>query len=149
MPAPNPPTDLLERAKIAVFAVLDANAQIAGVTGRANGNLVAWSVEMNVALPVVAYRATVATRGGASTGDTREVMFLFSAAAPTESEANALLEIIEGGIQAPAIVWVTALAALARPLDAIFINPVRREIGWDSDVDGYRNDLEYTLVVTK
>lgn len=151
MPAPNPPTDLIERAKIAVVAVLDANAQISAVTGRASGNMIAWATEGEAEQPVIAYRATVGTRGGAApaNGDGREVMFLFSAIAETEPEANALLEIIEGGWLPPAIVWVTALAAQNPPLDGYFYNPVRRDIGWDSDVDGYRNDLEYTLVVTK
>lgn len=151
MPVPNPPTDLLERAVIAVVAVLDAHAQISGITGRANGNVIAWDVEAETDLPVIAYRATVATRGGAApaTGDSREVMFLFSAVADTESEVNALLEVIEGGLAPPKINWVTALAALNPPLDGFFYNPVRRNVGWDSDADGWRNDLEYTLVVTK
>lgn len=151
MPAPIPATDLIERAKVAVVAVLDTNAQISAVTGRANGNIIAWATETETEQPVIAYRATVATRGGAApaNGEGREVMFLFSAIAATEPEANALLEIIEGGWVPPAILWAPALAALNPKLDGYFYNPVRRDIGWDSDVDGYRNDLEYTLVVTK
>lgn len=151
MPAPEPPTDLLERCERAVVAVLDTNAQIAAITGRANGNVLPWDTETETDLPVVAYRDTIATRGGAApaTGDSREVMFLFSAVAASEADVNALLEVIEGGNAPPAIVWSVALAALNPPLDGFFYNPVRRNVGWDSDVDGYRKDLEFTLVVTK
>lgn len=151
MPVPNPPEDLEERCAIAVVAVLDTHAQISAITGRANGNVIAWDAEIEVPLPMVAYRDTIATRSGAApaTGDSREVMFLFSAVAATESECNALLSAIEGGIVAPKIKWAPALAALVPPLDGYFYNPVRRNIGWDSDADGYRKDLEYTLVVTK
>lgn len=151
MPVPNPPTDLLERCAIAVVAVLDSHAQIVAITGRANGNVLPWDVEDETELPVIAYRDTIATRGGQApaTGDSREVMFLFSVVAATESEVNALLEVIEGGHAAPKVIWAPALAALNPPLDGCFVNPVRRNVGWDSDADGYRKDLEYTLVVTK
>jgi hypothetical protein len=149
--APNPITDLIDRAKIAVVAVLDTNPQIVAITGRNSGNVLPWDAEYETEQPVVAYRATIATRGGnaPATGDSREIMFLFSAVAPTDSESLALLEVIEGGNAPPAIVWVLALAALPEPFDGCFVNPVRREVGWDSDADGYRNDLEFTLVATK
>lgn len=151
MPAPEPATDLLERCARAIVAVLDTNAQISAITGRDEANILPWDAEMETETPMVAYRDTIATRGGAApaTGDSREVMFLFSAVAPTESECNALLEVIEGGHAPPKIVWATALAALNPPLDGYFYNPVRRNVGWDSDADGYRKDLEFTLVVTK
>lgn len=152
MPVPNPITDIVDRAKIAIVAVLDTHPQIVAITGRANGNLIPWDAETETEQPLVAYRATVATRGGAApaTGDSREIMFLFSAVGENESETLALLDVIEGGTDpAQDVVWSVALAALVPPFDGCFVNPVRREVGWDSDADGYRNDLEYTLIATK
>lgn len=149
MAIPNPIEDLIDRAKIAVVAVLDTHAQISAITGRASGNLIPWDAEIETEKPVVAYRATIGTPGGSAIGDTREIMFLFSAVADSDSESLALLSAIEGGHTPPKIVWAPALVALVPPLDGFFMNPVRREVGWDSDADGYRNDLEYTLVATK
>jgi hypothetical protein len=143
MPAPNPPTDIIERSIIAVVAVLEANADIKAITDRNSDNVTAWNADMLATLPVIAYRYTVATPGGMATGDTREVLFLFTAVGATESVTNALLEAIEK------IRWAPALAALNPPLDGCMYNPVRRQIPWDEDVDAYRSDLEYTLVVTK
>jgi hypothetical protein len=151
---PPPPLDLgdlIERAKIAIVAVLDTHPQIVAITGRSSGNLIPWDAETETDLPVIAYRVTVATRGGAApaTGDSREIMFLFSAVAADDAQSHALLEVIEGGIAPPDVVWSVELATLPQPFDGYFMNPVRREVGWDSDADGYRNDLEYTLIATK
>ena len=138
-----PPTDLIERAKIAIVAVLSASADIQAITGRAEGNVTAWNADMASLLPVLAYRMPVATPGGGAIGDTRELVITFSAIAPTESVCNALLEVVE------TIQWATALAALPQPLDGYFRNPVRRDIPWDESDDQYRVDLEYTLTATK
>jgi hypothetical protein len=137
------PTDIVERAVIAVVAALEANADIQTITGRSGDNSTAWDVEAETPTPVIAYRYTIATPGGGAIGDTREIMFLFSAIAPTESVANALLEAVEN------IRWSVVLAAQNPPLDGYMRNPVRRSVGWDTDADATREDLEYTLVVTK
>lgn len=137
------PTDLIERSIVAVVAALVASADIQAITGRATDNVTAWDAEATTVMPVIAYRYTIATPGGGAIGDTREIMFLFSAIAPTESVANALLEAVEN------IRWSVVLAAQAPPLDGYMRNPVRRSVGWDSDADESRSDLEYTLVVTK
>ena len=143
MPAPTIPTDLIERAQVAVVAVLDTDPDIATITGRASGNVSAENAEMPTDLPILTYGYTVATPGGGAIGDTREILFLFSAIAMTESEANALLEVVESKR------WSVALAALASPLNGYFTNPVRRRIPWDESDDTYRSDLEFTLIVTK
>lgn len=137
------PTDIIERAMIALVAVLDANVDIAAITGKANGNMTAWSQETPASIPVLAYRYVIATPGGMATGDTREVLWNFSAVAATESVANAMLEVVEN------ILWAPVLAALNPPLDGFMYHPVRRPIPWDSDADASRADLELTLIVTK
>lgn len=142
-PAPAVPVDLIERLKIAVVAVLAANADIQTIADRASGIVSAWNADMTTVLPVVAYRVVVAAPGGGALGDTREVLVTFSAIAPTESVANALLNAIE------VIVWPTALAAQSPPLDGYMRNPVRRDVPWDTDEDLYRADLELTMTVTK
>ena len=135
--------DIIERSMVAIVAALDAHAQIQAITGRASGNIVAWNAGMAAELPVLAYRYTIATPGGGAIGDTREILWLFSAIAPTESATNALLEVVEG------ILWAPTLAALTPPLDGYMRNPVRRQIPWDETDDNYRSDLELTLTVTK
>lgn len=134
--------DIIERSKIAIVAVVSANTDIQQITGRAEGNITAWNAAMLNELPIIAYRFVVATQTG-SQGDTREALFTFSAIARDEAEVNALLNVLE------TILWAPALAAQEPPLDAVFMNPVRREIPWDTDVDAYRGDLEMTLLVTK
>lgn len=138
-----PPTDLIERAKIAIVAVINSSPDIQAITGRADNNVTAWNADMTAVLPVIAYRMPVATPGGGAIGDTRELVITFSAFAPTESVCNALLEVLE------TIRWAPALAALSQPLDAYFRNPVRRDIPWDETEDSYRVDLEMTLTATK
>jgi hypothetical protein len=143
MPAPNPPTDIIERSVNAIVAVLQANNDIKTITGRNADNVTAWNADMLAQLPVIAYTYMPATPGGGGTGDTRVVPFLFTAVAQTESETNALLEAIEN------IRWAPELAALPAPLNGYFYNPLRRKIPWDEDVDAARSDLEFTLIVTK
>lgn len=137
------PTDLIERSAIAIVAVLNADADIHTITGRSEDNVTAWNADMASLLPVLAYRLTIATPGGGAIGDTREILVLFSAIAPTESVANALLEVVEN------IRWSVALAALPQPLNGYMRNPVRRSIPWDEAEDTARSDLELTLTVTK
>lgn len=134
--------DIIERSEIAIVAVLQANTDIQEITGRATGNITAWNAEMVNDTPIIAYRYIVGTQVG-GLGDTREIVFSFSAIAPEEPVANALLNVIES------ILWAPALAALEPPLDGYMKNPVRRSIPWDSDVDLFRSDLELTLLVTK
>lgn len=137
------PTDIIERAMIALVAVLDANVDIAAITGKANGNVTAWAQETPTDMPVLVYRYIVATPGGGAIGDTREIQWSFSAVAATESVANAMLEVVEK------VQWAPVLAALNPPLNGYMFNPVRRPIPWDSDADASRADLELTLIVTK
>jgi hypothetical protein len=143
MPAPNPPTDIVERTKIAIVAVLAASADIKTITDSATVNITSWNADMLATLPVIAYRFSVATPGGGGTGDTRTFSAFFTAVATTESVANAILEAIEN------IRWAPALAALGAPLNAYGYYPIRRDIPWDEDVDASRADLEMTFVVTK
>lgn len=143
MPAPTVPTDIIERSLVAIVAVLTASTDIQTITGRTTNNVTAWNADMATDLPVLAYNYAVATPGGGAIGDTREVLFVFSAIATRESEANALLDVVEG------IRWSTALVALPQPLNGYMRNPVRRRIPWEDADDVYRSDLELTLTVTK
>jgi len=144
MPAPTIPIDIVERSEIAVVAALLANGDIPTITGRpAADSVTSWDAEMTATLPILAYTYTVATPGGGALGDTREIMFLFSAIAATESEANALLDAVER------IMWAPTLAAQSPTLDGYMRNPVRRRAPWDEESDSYRSDLELTLTVTK
>jgi hypothetical protein len=136
-------TDIIERSVLAIVAVLEARTDIQAITGRPAGNVTAWNADIAAVLPIIAYRYVIATPGGGAIGDTREIVFVFSAVAATESTANALLEIVES------ILWAPALAALAQPLNGYMRNPVRRSIPWDETEDVSRSDLELTLTVTK
>ena len=137
-----PPTDIVERAIQAVVAVIDSNNDISAITEKASDNVIAWNADLDAEPPVIAYRAVVATVTG-SPGDTREIIFNFTAVAEAESMANELLAVLDSRI-----LWAPALAALSPPLDGYMTNPVRRGIPWDSDEDFYRADLELTLVCT-
>jgi hypothetical protein len=140
-PAPRPVTDIVERSKIALVAVLSANADIQAIMQRSQDNVTAWGEDLGNVVPILAYQITIATPGGGAIGDTREAVVVFTAIAPMESDANALIDVVEH------IAWAPKLAALG--LDGYMRNPVRRSFPHEGDEDDYRVDLEYTLTVTR
>ena len=141
-----PTTDLEQRVREAIVAVLDTLPAIVALTGRNSGNLVPDKIDDDIALPAVVYNVIAATNAGAL-GDTREVVVQFTAVAARMSLANALLEVVEDTLNAP------AFYALTPPLDACAIpgRDVRRP-GADLDDEGGTIKsalLDRTLLVTK
>lgn len=135
-------TDIIQRTREAFIAIFNAHADIAAVTGKPDDNVVPWRVDLEVDAPVLVFFVVVATQNG-QPGDTREIMLQVSAYARSESEANAMLEVVENRLT------VTALAALPRPLDAMPVRFLRRPVPFEESTDRYRGDLEITLIVTK
>jgi len=132
--------DIVQRAREAIVAILDTNADIVTITGRADGNIVPWRNDLDSDAPILAFFMIVATPNG-QPGDTREMPFQITAVGRDEAEANEMLRVVEDALTAP------ALAALPIPLDAMPVNRVRRPAPFESE--NYRADLEISLVVTK
>lgn len=88
-------TDFVQVMRECLVSALDAAPLIVGVTGRANGNTIAWDdLATGGALPIVAYRITTMHPSG-GLGDERKVHITFKAVAVTEAQANELLGAIE------------------------------------------------------
>lgn len=120
-------TDLIQKVREAIVAVLDTHSSIVAITGRASGNLVSWETladEEPSGVPVLAYLFVVATKL-ASDGDTREALFQLTAAAPKESVRHELLGVVESLLDQPAFL------ALAAPLDAFEVSSIRRAFNLD------------------
>lgn len=135
-------TDLLQRVREAVVGVLDTNADIVALTGRARLNVLPYQKLADATVPVLAYFVVTGNNAG-GIGDTRRIIVQFTAAAASESVANHLLEAVENHLNAP------ALAALAAPLDAYAESFDRRgdpEMAEDGSVSA---DLDVSLIVTK
>ena len=141
-----PTTDIEQRVREAIVAVLDTLPAIVALTGRASRNLVPDAIDDDIPLPAVVYHVIATTNAGAL-GDTREVTVQFTAVAATMAIANALLELVENTLNAP------AFYALTPPLDACAIpgRDVRRP-GDDLEDEGGTIKsalLDRTLLVTK
>jgi hypothetical protein len=143
-------TDIVERACEAVVAILDTDAGIVALTGRANGNIVAWNALADAALPCLAYQF-VNSASGWAIGDTRRLRFDVSCHADgndAQAVAHALAERVE--------LALTATALLAQGLDACAdpdSRPWNRAFQPEDETAGVRGltqaTVEVVLVVTK
>lgn len=137
------PTDIIQRTTEAMVAALDTNSAIVAITGRANGNVIPFDDFGDATLPTIAYMdVTGANAGGI--GDTRRVVYQFTAGAKSRSVANALLEAVENGL--------TPQAFTAAGLDACIDpenRPSRRGKAGDTEEGYFEADVDVTLLVTK
>lgn len=120
-------TDLIQKVREAIVAILDTHASIVAITGRGSENLVSWETlgeSSPTTVPVLAYLFVVATEL-ASDGDTREVLFQLTADAPKESQRHELLGAVESILDQPAFL------ALSPALDAFEVRRVRRAFNLD------------------
>jgi hypothetical protein len=117
--------DLIQVTREAIVAVVDSHADIVAITGRDAENIVAWNPDAPVERPVVAYQFITGSQRAAD-GDTRSLLFQFSASAHTEAEANELLGVVER------ILTQSAFLSLSNPLDAFVERSTRR--GFDLDI---------------
>lgn len=118
-------SDIIQQSREAIVAVLDAYPPIQALTGRSSGNVVAWNPEAVVELPVIAYQFVTGPELAAD-GDTRELLFQFSASGEDESTAHELLGAVEQALSQ------LAFLALSPPFDAFVARSIRR--GFDLDV---------------
>lgn len=118
-------SDIVQDTRVAIVRVLNADAEVQGITGRTERNVVEWEPEAVVTRPVIAYQFIDADELAAD-GDTREMLFQLSASADTDAQAHALLGAAEQALTQPAFL------SLSRPLDAYVVRRIRR--GFDLDV---------------
>lgn len=118
--------DIVELTREAVVSIIDTHASIVAITGRASENIVAWDPDTEVDRPVIAYQFITAPPLAAD-GDTRLMLFQFSASAEDEATVHELLGLVEQ------VLTQTAFLSLPTPLDAFVDRSVRR--GFDLDVD--------------
>lgn len=123
--------DIIQLARISVVQVINANTEVQAITGRDEANIVAFNPDAEVELPVIAYTFVVA-RQLASDGDTRAMLWQFSASAETESQVHELLGAVERALTQ------SAFYALSTPLDAFVETSIRRAL-----------DLDVTLRVSR
>lgn len=132
--------DMVQRLREAIVAIVDTNADVQALTGRANGNIVSWDTLSTDTLPVVAYQFITSHDGPSPM--LRGYDFQFTAVAATESAANALIGVVSSLFSA------SAFAALAVPVDAALDpdpGPVRRSVPYDDDAVAYRADVDLTI----
>lgn len=138
-----PTTDIIQRTSDALVAILDTNAAVVAITGRANVNIVPYDDIADVTVPILAYLdVTGANAGGI--GDTRRVVFQFTAAASSKAIANALLEAVENGLT-PQAFTAAGLDACIDPAN----RPTRRGKPGDTEEGYFEADVDVTLIVTK
>lgn len=138
-----PTTDIVQRTRNALVAILDTNAAVVAITGRANVNVVPYDDLAEIAVPILAYLDVTASNAG-GIGDTRRVVIQFTAAAASEDVANALLETVENSL--------TPQAFTAAGLDACIDpenRPMRRGKAGDTEEGYFEADVDVTLLVTK
>ena len=131
-------TDLLQRVKEAIVAILDTAAGIVAITERPDGNIVPWKDLSDATLPVLAYFIVTANEIG-GIGDTRQVDIQFTASASDDSVVNALLEQVELTFVEPAFA--------AQNLNAYVSSRSRQPSPDEEDVQ--RGDLDISIIVTK
>jgi hypothetical protein len=96
-------SDFVQDVKNAIVAVLDTHSAIVALAGRANGTVIPYDDLGDPVIPGVEYMVVVATMIG-GIGDTRRVLASFTANAELESDANALLDVIEKNLTCPALI---------------------------------------------
>lgn len=135
-----PPTDIVQRTSDALVAILDTAPAVVAITGRANVNVVPFDDFADVTLPALAYiDITSAIAGGI--GDTRRVIYQFTAGGSSKDVVNALLEAVENTLTAPNF--------YAAGLDAYMQDFLRRGTPGDTEEGYFSADMDVTLIVTK
>lgn len=140
-----PATDPIERMREGLVAVLDTDAGIVALTGRANGNIVPWqdTVEPNTD-PHIRYAVIAATRSGEQPGEFWRVILQASAfASAGASETGALCEAIQAAATA------ARFAALASPVDVHVTGLDRRGPFFEATPRLWRSDLDLAFLVKK
>jgi hypothetical protein len=141
---PVPPTDIVQYAREAIVAALDTAPLVVAVTGRANGNVVAWDTLADDApLPIAAYRITSAAPSG-GLNDERKIQVTFRAVAETESAANTLLGAIEKSLTYPRL----RDAAPALEAYRLYGEEDRVAADYDEDVEACIGDFDAVLIAT-
>ena len=137
-------TDIVQRTAEAIVAILDTNAPVVAITGRANGNIVPFDDLADAPLPIISYiDVTSATAGGI--GDTRRVIIQFTVAGNTKAIANALLEAVENAFGLSSNFYAVGLDACLDPGS----RPIRRGTPGDTEEGYFSADMDVTLIVTK
>jgi hypothetical protein len=135
--------DTLQKAREAVVQVLDTNASIVAITGRASENVVAWGSLGAVAdatrnAGIIAYHIVVGSEPAADKNPEDFVVQL-GAVAAEESIANELIGVVKMVLDGP------AFHALVPTIDAYATNRVRRPMPFDPDESLARSDIDITL----
>jgi hypothetical protein len=139
-------TDITQRLREALTEALDTHARIVAITARANGNLIPWEDEGELApprnLPRIMYTVVSATDAGGA-GDMWECTVQFSAFARTKAIACSLVEVVSRYLTATLLgsITVAPLKVMSRT------NRQRRDGGYDPDNKHHREDLDITLLI--
>jgi hypothetical protein len=132
--------DFVQSVRDAIIAVLDTNSAVVAKTGRPNGNVIPFDDLGESVLIGIEYMVVSAVMIG-GIGDTRRVLVTFEASAELESDANALLDLIEKQLTCPA-------------MEAVGLDAYPQEFS-RTGVAGRASDgtssasLDVTLIVTK
>ena len=137
------PGDFVQLAREAIVAALDTAPRVVAVTGRADGNLIAWDDESDAALPIAAYRITSAAPSG-GLNDERKVQVTFRAVALTEAQANELLGAIEHSLTYPRLRDATPSLEAFR----LYGEEDRVAADYDSEVEAHVGDFDAVLIAT-
>lgn len=138
-------TDIEQRCREALTAILDADSGVQALTGRTTRNCVPFGLKSATEkLPVLLLAFVVMTPVGGA-GDNRRVRYQLTAVtkgAGADAAANALIERVELAITQPALA--------AQSLDGWVERMDRRRVPPDGSpgVEG-RADCDVTLIVTK
>jgi hypothetical protein len=132
--------DFVQTVREAVIAVLDTQSTIVALTGRANGNVIPFDDLGDVVVMGIEFMVVSAVMIG-GIGDTRRVLLTFTASAPLEADANALLDLVEKKLTCPAME--------AAGLDAYPEEFSRTGIAGRASDGTSSANLDVTLVVTK
>lgn len=84
------PTDPVQQLSEAIVAIVDTDAAIVAITGRASGNIVRWKRRKATAMPRLAYLVGPTEIAG-GLGETYDVDGLLRGEAASAAQANALL----------------------------------------------------------
>jgi hypothetical protein len=135
-------TDFLQLIRECLVSALDTAPLVVAVTGRANGNLIAWDDEAAELLPIVAYRASATPSGGI--GDERKVQITFRAVAETEALANELLGAVERSLTYPRLRDAVPSVAAYR----LYSEEGRVPADYDSEVEAHVGDFDAVLIAS-
>lgn len=121
-------TDVVQRLREAIVAVLGTAASVVAITGNATGNCVAWSALDEAPRPVLVYRIVTCQENGES-GEGWDARVQITAVAEGNNADSVVQELL-GAVRTD--FTADAMLALAQPFDAA---PIR----W-SRVDGSDDD---------